>query len=267
MLYTQLLCISVILLTSVFILTRKRSPRSIAPELANYKSETATFRVLIGNSYQDALEILIESSSRVLAGADNGKLLRKQLARWLSVPGKVVICFDKRNVCLLPSFLEALIRDLAADELSFRRKFQLLWWHPIAERYELCGRDLDEALDRVFHTRNSGYKKIGVASHAKIIDEGLQGKEFRQKFLGHLDHENVWREDFLIDLDMSGVLQVSFSFFREAVGYFCRYADYTEVLNRVRLVNASDVKKEIYALAVQNTIKPCCHSEPGDYQI
>lgn len=70
--------------------------------------------------------------------------------------------------------------------------------------------------------------------------------EFREKYLSELDKEEAWKDDSLyINLDFKNVSKMGPSWANEVFAYFTKYSRPEKVLDKIRLINISRVKKSI----------------------
>ncbi len=90
------------------------------------------------------------------------------------------------------------------------------------------------------------------------IDE-LQGDgkytsfEFRQKYLSFLDNKKKWvNSEEEIVLDFQNVKKIGCDFANNVFAYFRRYANPKQILNKINIINASNVQKRIIEYEVDN---------------
>ena len=78
------------------------------------------------------------------------------------------------------------------------------------------------------------------------------GREFRNKYLSHLDNPECWRNGApSIVLDFSDVTRLGFAWSNEAFAFFTQYADPKRVLKKIRLRNISKVKRLIIKMELE----------------
>lgn len=76
--------------------------------------------------------------------------------------------------------------------------------------------------------------------------------DFRNKFLNELESEKWWKDnEKFIELDFSGVKTLGPSWANEVFAYYTKNHTPKEILNKIKLVNISNVKKSIIKLEIE----------------
>ncbi len=80
----------------------------------------------------------------------------------------------------------------------------------------------------------------------KQRDGKYNGIEFRNKFLSGLYNDKAWKDDSVfIELDFSNVSKMGPSWANEVFAYFTKYGTPSKVLQKIKIVNISRVKRSI----------------------
>lgn len=70
--------------------------------------------------------------------------------------------------------------------------------------------------------------------------------EFRQKYLANLDNQTSWENDNnSIIFDFKNVKKIGPSFANEAIAYFTKYATPKKILQKINIINASNIHMRI----------------------
>ncbi len=95
--------------------------------------------------------------------------------------------------------------------------------------------------------------QVGTEFHKRLTNRDERQRdgtytavEFREKFLGILDDEALWKTDNPeITLDFKDVEKMGPSWTNEVFAYFTKYADPSRILKKIVIINISRVKMAI----------------------
>lgn len=84
-------------------------------------------------------------------------------------------------------------------------------------------------------------------------DGRYTAEEFRKKYLNFLDNEQLWKEaGNEVILDFANVEKIGPSFANEAFAYFSKYAKKREILEKIKLINITKIKRAIITEEIES---------------
>ena len=89
-------------------------------------------------------------------------------------------------------------------------------------------------------------------------DGSFNGEDFRNKYLKNFDNESIWKtpDKDIIILDFEGVTRLGPSWANEVFAYFTQYAKPDLILEKIKIINITQVKFETIKKELDEGYKP-----------